>query len=141
MVGLLLSHYLLRHQVIYWLFANFNFNLTFVIQLSEISIPHFLTASIFSAQSGELMVFRRNVLLLVLFSVTSGICRSGSCTVEKLPVFMPTKSYSTTLGLRLLFCSWLRFVPYLARGLDLLESIPLILYNYYMDSFLLDSGL
>lgn len=49
--------------------------------LSEISIPHFLTASIFSAQSGELMVFRRNVLLLVLFSVTSGICSGlrGCC--------------------------------------------------------------
>ncbi|XP_074295775.1 ABC transporter B family member 26, chloroplastic isoform X2 [Silene latifolia] len=42
--------------------------------LSEISIPHFLTASIFSAQSGKVMVFRRNVVLLVVFCITSGIC-------------------------------------------------------------------
>ncbi|KAL9241120.1 hypothetical protein vseg_015267 [Gypsophila vaccaria] len=42
--------------------------------LSEISIPHFLTASIFSAQSGKVMIFRRNVVLLVVFCITSGIC-------------------------------------------------------------------
>ncbi|KAK9707440.1 hypothetical protein RND81_07G197800 [Saponaria officinalis] len=42
--------------------------------LSEISIPHFLTASIFSAQSGQVTIFRRNVVLLVVFCITSGIC-------------------------------------------------------------------
>ncbi|KAL6983754.1 ABC transporter B member 26, chloroplastic [Sarracenia purpurea var. burkii] len=42
--------------------------------LSEISIPHFLTASIFSAQSGEIMVFHKNVRLLVLLCLTAGIC-------------------------------------------------------------------
>lgn len=49
--------------------------------VSEISIPHFLTASIFSAQSAEITVFRRNVLLLVLFCITSGICSGirGCC--------------------------------------------------------------
>ncbi|XP_028095231.1 ABC transporter B family member 26, chloroplastic isoform X3 [Camellia sinensis] len=41
---------------------------------SEISIPHFLTASIFSAQSGEIMVFHWNVRLLVLLCLISGIC-------------------------------------------------------------------
>uniref|UniRef100_A0A5B7BJY3 ABC transporter B family member 26 n=1 Tax=Davidia involucrata TaxID=16924 RepID=A0A5B7BJY3_DAVIN len=41
--------------------------------LSEISVPHFLTASIFSAQSGEITVFHRNVRLLVLLCFTSGI--------------------------------------------------------------------
>ncbi|KAL5552815.1 hypothetical protein UlMin_040216 [Ulmus minor] len=41
--------------------------------LSEISIPHYLTASIFTAQSGQVAVFRRNVSLLVLLCVTSGI--------------------------------------------------------------------
>ncbi|KAI9111464.1 hypothetical protein K1719_017154 [Acacia pycnantha] len=41
--------------------------------VSEISIPHFLTASIFSAQGADVPVFRRNVLLLVLFCTTSGI--------------------------------------------------------------------
>lgn len=49
--------------------------------LSEISIPHYLTASIFSAQSGEIMVFHRNVRLLVLLCITSGICSGirGCC--------------------------------------------------------------
>ncbi|GMH31119.1 hypothetical protein Nepgr_032962 [Nepenthes gracilis] len=49
--------------------------------ISEISIPHFLTASVFSAQSGDVMVFRRNVFLLVLFCVVSGICSGlrGCC--------------------------------------------------------------
>ncbi|KAJ0972498.1 hypothetical protein J5N97_020457 [Dioscorea zingiberensis] len=42
--------------------------------LSEISIPHFLAASIFSAQSGESMTFYRNAKLLVLLCLTSGIC-------------------------------------------------------------------
>ncbi|KAL8157037.1 ABC transporter B family member 26, chloroplastic [Apium graveolens] len=45
-----------------------------VTALSEISIPHFLTASIFTAQSGQVAVFHRNVRLLVLLCVTSGIC-------------------------------------------------------------------
>ncbi|KAF8408302.1 hypothetical protein HHK36_007450 [Tetracentron sinense] len=54
--------------------------------LSEISIPHFLAASIFSAQSGETMVFHRNVQLLVLLCITSGICRSKSCMV-KIPFY------------------------------------------------------
>ncbi|KAJ8438537.1 hypothetical protein Cgig2_024626 [Carnegiea gigantea] len=52
--------------------------------LSEISIPHFLTASIFSAQSGKVTVFRQNVLLLVIFCITSGICRSKSCMVKRM---------------------------------------------------------
>ncbi|KAK4263127.1 hypothetical protein QN277_028594 [Acacia crassicarpa] len=49
--------------------------------VSEISIPHFLTASIFSAQSAEITVFRRNVRLLVLLCLTSGICSGvrGCC--------------------------------------------------------------
>ncbi|KAF7829311.1 ABC transporter B family member 26, chloroplastic isoform X1 [Senna tora] len=49
--------------------------------VSEISIPHFLTASIFSAQGAEIAVFRRNVRLLVLLCITSGICSGirGCC--------------------------------------------------------------
>jgi len=50
-------------------------------QVSEIAIPHFLTASIFSAQGADLTVFHRNVRLLVLLCVISGICRSKSCMV------------------------------------------------------------
>lgn len=52
------------------------------VQLSEISIPHFLTASIFTAQSGNVAVFHRNVRLLILLCVISGICRSRSCMVK-----------------------------------------------------------
>ncbi|KAK7260683.1 hypothetical protein RIF29_26934 [Crotalaria pallida] len=51
-----------------------------VAALSEISIPSILAASIFSAQSGEAMVFSKNALLLILLCLTSGICsglRSG----------------------------------------------------------------
>ncbi|KAI8528171.1 hypothetical protein RHMOL_Rhmol12G0130000 [Rhododendron molle] len=49
--------------------------------LAEISIPHFLTASIFSAQSGQIIVFQRNVHLLVLLCVTAAICSGlrGCC--------------------------------------------------------------
>ncbi|XP_059445534.1 ABC transporter B family member 26, chloroplastic [Corylus avellana] len=49
--------------------------------LSEISVPHYLTASIFSAQSGDIAVFHRNVRLLVLLCFTSGICSGvrGCC--------------------------------------------------------------
>ncbi|XP_010552674.1 PREDICTED: ABC transporter B family member 26, chloroplastic [Tarenaya hassleriana] len=50
------------------------FSTLIIAALSEISIPHFLTASIFSAQSGDIPVFHRNVRLLVLLCVTSGIC-------------------------------------------------------------------
>lgn len=54
------------------IFAAF-FALTFA-ALSEISIPHFLAASIFSAQKGETTVFYRNAQLLVVLCFTSGIC-------------------------------------------------------------------
>ncbi|CAK7332577.1 unnamed protein product [Dovyalis caffra] len=49
--------------------------------LSEISIPHYLTASIFSAQSASVAVFHRNVRLLVALSVLAGICSGirGCC--------------------------------------------------------------
>ncbi|CAI9756308.1 unnamed protein product [Fraxinus pennsylvanica] len=42
--------------------------------LSEISIPHYLTASIFAAQSSKIAVFHQNVRLLVLLCITAGIC-------------------------------------------------------------------
>ncbi|WJX81252.1 ABC transporter B member 26, chloroplastic [Trifolium repens] len=48
--------------------------------LSEITMPSILAASIFSAQSGETVVFSRNAMFLVLLCFTSGICsglRSG----------------------------------------------------------------
>ncbi|XP_048318340.2 ABC transporter B family member 26, chloroplastic [Ziziphus jujuba] len=51
-----------------------SFSALIVAALSEISIPHFLTASIFAAQSREIAVFHRNVRLLILFCITSGIC-------------------------------------------------------------------
>ncbi|TXG56235.1 hypothetical protein EZV62_017548 [Acer yangbiense] len=58
------------------------FTALIVAALSEISIPHFLTASIFTAQSGDIAVFHRNVRLLILLCVTSGICRLKSCMVK-----------------------------------------------------------
>ncbi|XP_021853686.2 ABC transporter B family member 26, chloroplastic [Spinacia oleracea] len=57
------------------------FSALIITALAEISIPHFLTASIFSAQSGQVMVFRRNVVLLSVFCVVAGICSGirGGC--------------------------------------------------------------
>ncbi|WOK94528.1 ABC transporter B family member 26, chloroplastic isoform X1 [Canna indica] len=57
------------------------FTSLFIAALSEISIPHFLTASIFSAQSHESMMFYGNARLLVLFCIISGICSGlrGCC--------------------------------------------------------------
>ncbi|GKV14580.1 hypothetical protein SLEP1_g25432 [Rubroshorea leprosula] len=57
------------------------FSTLIVAALSEISIPHYLTASIFSAQSSEIAVFRQNVRLLVLLCVVAGICSGirGCC--------------------------------------------------------------
>ncbi|OAY32518.1 ABC transporter B family member 26, chloroplastic isoform X1 [Manihot esculenta] len=50
------------------------FSALMVAAVSEISIPHFLTASIFSAQNTQIAVFHRNVRLLVLLCVIAGIC-------------------------------------------------------------------
>ncbi|KAF5741097.1 ABC transporter B family member 26 chloroplastic-like [Tripterygium wilfordii] len=57
------------------------FSSLIIAALSEISIPHYLTASIFSAQSSEVAVFHRNVHLLILLCITSGICSGlrGCC--------------------------------------------------------------
>ncbi|KAI6694900.1 hypothetical protein NL676_022610 [Syzygium grande] len=57
------------------------FSTLIVAALSEISIPHYLTASIFSAQSGNIAVFHRNVCLLVLLCIGAGICSGvrGCC--------------------------------------------------------------
>nr|GMD95444.1 ABC transporter B family member 26, chloroplastic [Ipomoea batatas] len=49
-----------------------------VTALSEISIPHFLTASIFSAKSSSVPVFYRNVRILAVLSIVAGVCRSRS---------------------------------------------------------------
>ncbi|CAL5370124.1 unnamed protein product [Camellia sinensis] len=51
-----------------------------IVALSEISIPNFLAASVFSAQRGQTAVFYRNSQLLILLCFVSGICsgvRSG----------------------------------------------------------------
>ncbi|KAL3656073.1 ABC transporter B member 26, chloroplastic [Castilleja foliolosa] len=45
-----------------------------VTAISEISIPHYLTASIFSAKSSTIALFHQNVRLLVLLCITAGIC-------------------------------------------------------------------
>ncbi|KAG8366046.1 hypothetical protein BUALT_Bualt17G0035300 [Buddleja alternifolia] len=45
-----------------------------VTAISEISIPHYLTASIFSAQSSTIALFHQNVRLLVMLCITAGIC-------------------------------------------------------------------
>lgn len=50
------------------------FTALIITALSEISIPHFLTASIFSAQSSSITVFHRNVRILVVLCIISGIC-------------------------------------------------------------------
>ncbi|CAJ1782305.1 unnamed protein product [Sphenostylis stenocarpa] len=47
---------------------------TLMDQLSEISMPSILAASIFSAQSGETVAFSRNALFLLLLCLTSGTC-------------------------------------------------------------------
>ncbi|KAF3776066.1 ABC transporter B family member 26 [Nymphaea thermarum] len=53
------------------LFAGFGSLL--LASFAEISIPHFLAASIFSAKSGERVVFYGNVRLLIFFCCVSGI--------------------------------------------------------------------
>ncbi|KAK4417807.1 ABC transporter B family member 26, chloroplastic [Sesamum alatum] len=52
-----------------------------VAALSEISMPGILTASIFSAQNGEALVFYKKSRLLVFLCFTSGICSGlrGGC--------------------------------------------------------------
>lgn len=79
-----------------------------VVQLSEISIPHYLTASIFTAQSRDIAVFHRNVRLLIVLCITSGICRSKSCMV-KLPFFLVWSNYCfffLFFSINLSFFSW-----------------------------------
>lgn len=52
-----------------------------VAALSEISIPHYVAATIFSAQSGTTVQFRRNAQLLALLSCTYGLFSGvrGAC--------------------------------------------------------------
>ncbi|XP_073132658.1 ABC transporter B family member 26, chloroplastic [Henckelia pumila] len=45
-----------------------------VAALAEISIPHYLTASIFSAESSKVAVFHQNVRLLVMLCIVAGVC-------------------------------------------------------------------
>ncbi|WCJ38533.1 ABC transporter B family member 26 chloroplastic [Euphorbia peplus] len=57
------------------------FSALIVAAVAEISIPHFLTASIFSAQTTQIAVFHRNVRLLVVLCTVAGICSGlrGCC--------------------------------------------------------------
>nr|XP_023909292.1 ABC transporter B family member 26, chloroplastic-like isoform X1 [Quercus suber]POF14667.1 abc transporter b family member 26, chloroplastic [Quercus suber] len=70
--------------------------------LSEISIPSVLTASIFSAQNGETVVFCRNSQFLLILCVTSGICsglRSGCFAIANMILVMRLREtlYSSIL--------------------------------------------
>ncbi|XP_073303069.1 ABC transporter B family member 26, chloroplastic [Primulina huaijiensis] len=55
--------------VVYTAFATL-----IVAALSEISIPHYLTASIFSAESSKTALFHQNVRLLVMLCIMAGVC-------------------------------------------------------------------
>ncbi|KAM7251716.1 hypothetical protein ACFE04_023599 [Oxalis oulophora] len=57
------------------------FTTLIVAALSEISIPHFLTATIFTAQSGNVQLFHQNVRCLILLCVSAAICSGlrGCC--------------------------------------------------------------
>lgn len=46
-----------------------------MLQVSEISMPSILAASIFSAQRGETIVFLRSSRFLFMLCLTSGLCR------------------------------------------------------------------
>ncbi|KAL0336097.1 UNVERIFIED_CONTAM: ABC transporter B family member 26, chloroplastic [Sesamum radiatum] len=70
--GLLLTFICLSFMPFPIVFLILNWIL--VVQLSEISIPHYLTASIFSAKSSTIALFHQNVRLLVLLCITAGIC-------------------------------------------------------------------
>lgn len=90
------------------------------LQLSDLCIPHFLTASIFSAQSGEAILFYRNTKILLLLCLSSGIFRFTS--------------YWRTL------ChQWVSHFDYLlGHLLDCpLECIFVILFTCVVDSFLI----
>ncbi|EYU30639.1 hypothetical protein MIMGU_mgv1a0084751mg, partial [Erythranthe guttata] len=52
----------------------FAFVALIITAVSEVSIPHYLTASIFSAQSSTIPLFHQNVRRLVLLCITAGIC-------------------------------------------------------------------
>lgn len=70
-----------RHVHLFLLFFpnGFKFMLflryVYLLQVSEISMPGILAASVFSAQNGEMLVFYQNSRLLILLCFTSGICR------------------------------------------------------------------
>ncbi|PIN01196.1 Peptide-transporting ATPase [Handroanthus impetiginosus] len=55
--------------------------------VSEISMPGILTASVFSAQNGDMLVFYQNSKLLIFLCFTSGICsglRSGCFAIANM---------------------------------------------------------
>ncbi|KAI3670089.1 hypothetical protein L6452_41707 [Arctium lappa] len=71
--------------------------------LAEISIPNLLTASIFAAQNGEVLVFYRNLKLLIFLCFASGICsglRSGCFGIANVVLL---KRLRETLYANLLF--------------------------------------
>ncbi|KAG8384865.1 hypothetical protein BUALT_Bualt04G0162800 [Buddleja alternifolia] len=58
-----------------------------VAALSEISMPGIITASVFSAQNGETLLFYKSSHVLVLLCITSGICsglRSGCFAIANM---------------------------------------------------------
>lgn len=76
-------------------------------QLSEISIPHFLTASIFTAQTSTAPLFHRNVRILVVLCIISAICRSTLLLL--FPIYF-SKSPSN-IFVHLQWCARLPFWP------------------------------
>ncbi|XP_020584846.1 ABC transporter B family member 26, chloroplastic [Phalaenopsis equestris] len=71
--------------------------------LSELGIPHFLTASIFSAQSGKNMVFYRNAKIVLSLCLLSGICSGLRSCCFGLANMILVKRMRETLYSTLLF--------------------------------------
>lgn len=73
-------------------------------QLSEITIPHFVAAMIFSAQKGMTNDFYNNARLLVMMSCTYGLFRLIS---ESVSIVLPIVMLSLVCHLKFLYFSML----------------------------------
>ncbi|CAI5974899.1 unnamed protein product [Closterium sp. NIES-64] len=97
--------------------------------LSEVTIPHFLAATIFAASNGLKPQFDRNVHLLITMTLACGLFRCASCSDNLSDTDLPSSPLRSSHSCLFLPSSGLRAASFTILNLQMVRRMRLALYE------------
>ncbi|CAI5931978.1 unnamed protein product [Closterium sp. NIES-64] len=95
-------------------------------QLSEVTIPHFLAATIFAASNGLKPQFDRNVHLLITMTLACGLFRCASCSDNLSDTDLPSSPLRSSHSCLFLPSSGLRAASFTILNLQMVRRMGVV---------------